>query len=379
MSLPAPAPKPLRWTLAEAGLLGLGALGPVLLTGGRLAGWAWGLGFAALGAWLLPRQKAVPGAVAPAEATEGPGPTGAPQGFPLAMAVVPLWRSNTQSVHDQTEEAITNLTARFAGMQKQLVDAVGASEQGVEVNLQNVIAENQRQLDAVVNRLEEAQAQRTALLEQVGELAGFTEQLQQMSAEVTAIANQTNLLALNAAIEAAHAREHGKGFAVVAEEVRKLSERSGRAGQQITEKIQWMDGSLRRTLEAVHAFDRRDADLIRNTEFTIQEVVSSFDIASRMLAASAAHLQQVNAEVQGEVQGAIYSLQFQDRVGQILRNVIRDMRKFETTEDLQRLGPEEVKAWIRDLEHTYTTTEERRAHMGHAEGPSGDDSEITFF
>ncbi len=371
-------PKSGGWTLAGVALLALGALGPLIASGGSRAGWICSLGFAALGTWLLPRAARSPEGE-PQVVVEAAAAQVSPVTFPLAAAVVPLWRSNAQSVHDQTEEAITNLTARFAGMQKQLMDAVGASDQSAEVNLQGVIAENQRQLEAVVVRLEEAQAQRTALLEQVGELAGFTEQLQQMSAEVTAIANQTNLLALNAAIEAAHAREHGKGFAVVAEEVRKLSERSGRAGLQITEKIQWMDESLKKTLDAVHAFDTRDAELIRNTEFTIQEVVSSFDIASRMLAASASYLETVNGEVQQEVQGAIYSLQFQDRVGQILRNVIRDMGKFETQENVHTLGPAEVKAWISELERTYTTNEERRVQTGSAAGASTDDSDLTFF
>lgn len=59
------------------------------------------------------------------------------------------------------------------------------------------------------------------------------EQITQKINIVNDIARQTRFLSLNAAVEAARAGEHGKGFAVVAEEIKKLSENSRKAADEI--------------------------------------------------------------------------------------------------------------------------------------------------
>lgn len=297
----------------------------------------------------------------------------------LVTGVVPLWCRNIELARGQTREAVDNLVVRFAGINQRLggtVELASASGGGAMVRM---IDESRTQLDGIVRALEQVLHARELLLHEIEGLGEFNAELQKMAADVAQIAGQTNLLALNAAIEAARAGEAGRGFAVVADEVRKLSNMSGDTGKRIATKIESINHTIEAALHSASEISKEEAVMIANSQHVITGVVENFQQAAEQLAGTVGQLEAESRSVEQEVQEVLVNLQFQDRISQILEHVTLDMQKLASLLQGQQLLPEQ-RAWLAELERSYTTLEQRSVHHGQqANAAAASSSSIEFF
>ncbi|WP_449117497.1 methyl-accepting chemotaxis protein [Pseudomonas viridiflava] len=308
----------------------------------------------------------------------------------VLLGAMPIWAKQVESSRQQTETAIVELTSRFTGISERLQETVQASQQAAgELDGQNadgalkVLAQSDSELSHVIDSLKATQASRDETLTQVRSLTAYTGELRTMAADVAAIAAQTNLLALNAAIEAARAGEAGRGFAVVADAVRSLSSKSSETGQQMSAKVDIINNAITQLVQAASSGADQDSHSVAESEQSIQHVLQRFQSITGRLAESADLLKQESYGIRDEMTEVLVSLQFQDRVSQILTHVRDNIDSLHTHLQQSSQSPDEAVAinareWLARMESTYATDEQRRTHRGESAAQQNS-QEITFF
>jgi len=299
--------------------------------------------------------------------------------------LMPLWLSHLEEVRSQTETAIQDLVNRFSNLIHRLDHAVQASQHasgngGNQV--QQEFAHSRELLEAIVVSLRETNAQKAQTLKMIEALSGDIGQLQSMAVEVSRIADQTNLLALNASIEAARAGESGRGFAVVASEVRQLSHQSGDTGKRIRSLVDQATRSMQNMLGQAQTMSAQDAESVEGAERNIGDVLARLHGITDRMQESTEVLQQESTGIRHEVEDILVSLQFQDRVSQIMTSITGNIRDCHeallVAMDSQGEQPVDTERLLSAMRQTYTTREQRQSDSGYGQSTASDD-DITFF
>lgn len=318
--------------------------------------------------------------------------------FMLEQAVndiLPIWERQVDCARKHTEDEVTNLSQRFAQLNRRLHVAIDASRQSAGDMLgddrnKGLLREfniSEKELKDIVVTLQNALKEKQAMLVSVRELSSYMNELKTMSEDVSKLAAETNLLALNASIEAARAGVHGRGFAVVADHVRQLSMQSGNTGINIGEKVSTIVGATADVLAKAEQTAEQDNKSTRESEQRIQDVLERFRLITEGLASSSEIMQREGVGISSEIADILVSLQFQDRVSQMLDAVVKNVgfmkeysRQHNGKDLLQVASTFDTGFIMSHMQEEYTMYEQRMSHDGDSgSGSDSDSEEITFF
>ncbi len=281
----------------------------------------------------------------------------------LLESLFPVWAKHLETVKVQTEGAVGQLITSFASMVKQF-DMAGfggvsgtedSSHEDVTISLLTLC---ERELTPVIGALEKVIDSKDELLSKVRDLATATDELQEMASEVTLIAAHTNLLAINAAIEAARAGSAGRGFAVVAGEVRKLSQQSAETGKRISERVVQITDIMSLTLATASRAAEQDKKAMTISGHVVQDVLNHV----RNLGASSEQMRSQGSVIRADVENLLVTLQYQDRISQILTTVDNDIQRLQKVINDPNMPIPSPEEWLHHLGKRYTMKDQKYTH-----------------
>src|SRR5580693_2043063 len=203
---------------------------------------------------------------------------------------------NTTSQQITANSGVTSaqadVVAKAAEAVSQNLQTVATGAKGMEASIKE-IAKNASEAAKVAASAVKVAETTTITVSKLGESSS---EIGQVIKVITSIAQQTNLLALNATIEAARAGEAGKGFAVVANEVKELAKETAKATEDISRKIEAIQGDANNAVDAIGKIGAV-IDQIHDISNTIAGAVEEQTAVTNEIARSMTDSARVSTEV----------------------------------------------------------------------------------
>ncbi len=247
---------------------------------------------------------------------------------------MPVWVRQITTANEQLSQTNTALADRFSTLTIEFDRAREVSRStsdqatstGAFPGIDGLFRQNEKELRRVIELLEVTQKDKRQLVAKVRECFTSMKELDKLAEDVSEIARHTNILSLNAMIEAASAGDPGRGFAIVADEVRSLSALSATSGRIIAKTVERISQRMSAVVNLAEESELKEQQALDDSQAAIDRVMSNFEVVTSSLTESAADLQAASGEIHEHIGEVMVSLQFQDRVSQILTNVCESVR-----------------------------------------------------
>jgi len=179
--------------------------------------------------------------------------------------------NNINTIASASEEMSTNIVnvSTTAEQMSNNMNSVASAVEETTMSM-NEIKNHASEGEKVASRATDMAHNATNVMKTLGDAA---REIGEVTEVIKRIADQTNLLALNATIEAASAGDAGKGFAVVANEIKKLANQSAQAAEDITKRIEGVQGNTSEAIEVIN----KVADIINNINSSVGVISSAVD------------------------------------------------------------------------------------------------------
>jgi len=241
-----------------------------------------------------------------------------------------------EQINTIVSEAVAGLSSSFStlnsetrqqenlvlGLMQNMSD--GGGDTG-RITIKEFAAETDDILNYFVEHIINVSKESMVMVHTIDDMVLNMDEINNLLADTKTIANQTNLLALNAAIEAARAGEAGRGFAVVASEVRDLSVRSNEFNEKIKIAVERSVADMNKAQKIISDIASKDMSVAMKSKNRVEEMTNSLSEMNQFIAEQLSDVSQITENIEGGVNVAVRSLQFEDISRQLCEYIVNHL------------------------------------------------------
>ncbi|MGZ5050985.1 MAG: hypothetical protein ACXWAS_08020 [Methylobacter sp.] len=299
----------------------------------------------------------------------------------LLLTISPILSQHVMVSREHTEQEIISLTYRFSDMVQRLQQIVINADSalgGSSYNPDNIISTSHELLKPALNMLNKVHQEGHEVWAGLQKLSGRTVELKTVVSDVNDISVRLEQFALSLS-NASSDSEPGQSSTAIADQAGKLAHDFLDVFKRLEHEVNDVALAAETALQIAESVQLDDT-AIRQTEANIDQTLSHLGQVLAQYRDNACLLRNNAEQIQDEINNVLVTLQFQDRVSQILTQVENNLLNMQKTiESIQQQGNARDVNMLKVDEAVEHIEEKYKSVGSYPEHASDNSDDLTFF